>query len=268
MLTLAAAASLSPSLPPSLSALRVMAELSSSRKNAKVPEGALSYDEIRAECARLPPGALWEDRQFSGTSVRPPPTASPYSHSRRGDSPCCPALTTTVFTVPALDILALHAPALDAPAHAAAALAAPSPPQLKVPLPFPQALYKPRSTCPKYNHGEPIKWLRPNEIYGADVTGAKTALISDGLEAGDVEQGELGDCYLLGAMSAIAAASDDSLVQGELFYKLLKAGDLEKATADLRKGFCTFLLYKFGSWTEVLMPPPPVATSCISLCTP
>ena len=111
-----------------------------------------------------------------------------------------------------------------------------------------QALYKPRSTT-KYNGGEPIRWLRPTEMHGADASGASTRLIRGGMDAGDVEQGELGDCYLLGAMSAIAAATDDSGVQGELFYKLLRNRD--GADDDLKKGFCTFLLYKFGTWAEV-----------------
>jgi hypothetical protein len=88
-------------------------------------------------------------------------------------------------------------------------------------------------------------------VHGADASGAKMGLVSDGLEAGDVEQGELGDCYLLGAMAAVAAASDDSGIQGELLYKLLKQPNHDKATADLRRGFCTFTLYKFGVWTEV-----------------
>lgn len=113
-----------------------------------------------------------------------------------------------------------------------------------------QALYKPRSTT-KFNNGNPIKWCRPTELLGADASGEKMALIKDGIEAGDVEQGELGDCYLLGAMSAIAAATDDSGIQGELFFKLLKQQDQGRRQAELRKGFCTFQLFKFGTWTEV-----------------
>jgi hypothetical protein len=184
--------------------------LAPSRKNGRVFDGSLSYDEIRQQCAQLPAGALWEDRQFSGNAVRARTARCRQSHlfiNPRHTDQCA--------------------------------------------LPSPQALYKPRSICPKYNNGELIKWLRPTEVQGADVTGAKMALVSDGLEAGDVEQGELGDCYLLGAMAAVATAYDDSGVQGELLYKLLKQPDPDKATADLRRGFCTFTLYKFGVWTEV-----------------
>ena len=48
-----------------------------------------------------------------------------------------------------------------------------------------------------------MRWLRPHEVTGADASSID--LIKDGLTAGDVVQGELGDCYLLGAMSSIAA---------------------------------------------------------------
>lgn len=47
--------------------------LASSRKNSRVSDGSLSYDEIRQQCAQLPAGALWEDRQFSGNAVRARP---------------------------------------------------------------------------------------------------------------------------------------------------------------------------------------------------
>jgi hypothetical protein len=43
--------------------------VASSRKHGRVLDNSLSYDEIRQQCAQLPAGVLWEDRQFSGNAV-------------------------------------------------------------------------------------------------------------------------------------------------------------------------------------------------------
>lgn len=43
---------------------------SPSRAKGGVGEGQLSYDEVQAECRRLPAGGLWEDRSWSGNVVR------------------------------------------------------------------------------------------------------------------------------------------------------------------------------------------------------
>jgi hypothetical protein len=112
-----------------------------------------------------------------------------------------------------------------------------------------RALYLPRGSTARYNGGQKIKWLRPNEMTGA---GSSVDFIRDGAESGDVIQGELGDCYLLGAMSSIASAG---------LLKRLVRNDQEVA-ADLAKGFITFTLYTFGDWVEVsvdtLLPVGPV----------
>lgn len=84
-----------------------------------------------------------------------------------------------------------------------------------------------------------IKWLRPHEIAGTDP--AQIALVKGGADAGDVVQGRLGDCYLLGAMSSIAAK--DLLPQ--IFCTDADPNDC------IRRGFMTFRLYKFGEWQEV-----------------
>ena len=68
----------------------------------------------------------------------------------------------------------------------------------------PRSIYvsgRPKSGKP-YAGGN-IRWLRPHEVKGADP--ALLSLVLGGAEAGDVVQGELGDCYLLGAMSSIAS---------------------------------------------------------------
>ena len=99
-------------------------------------------------------------------------------------------------------------------------------------------LYLPGSKT-RYAGGQKIKWLRPNEVAGAG--GKPIELIKDGADAGDVIQGELGDCYLLGAMSSIAA-------KGMLSRLLWSEADV---AGDLKRGFITFKLYKFGEWVQV-----------------
>ena len=101
---------------------------------------------------------------------------------------------------------------------------------------------KPASQRQVFNGGNKIKWCRARDVKGAEASRLK--LIEGTAEAGEVEQGELGDCYLLGAMSSVANLKDES--GASHIRKLLKSSD-----ADLQLGFATFLLYKFGSWVEV-----------------
>ena len=98
---------------------------------------------------------------------------------------------------------------------------------------------------PTYNDGRPINWRRPHELKGVDPARVDLVVGSDGASAGDVVQGELGDCYLLGAMSAIAAAVINQR-HGALLLKRIKSGK-----AELDQGFVTFELYSFGEWVEV-----------------
>ena len=89
-----------------------------------------------------------------------------------------------------------------------------------------------------YNNGK-VRWLRPHEV--ADADASQIALTRGGADAGDVIQGELGDCYLLGAMSSVVAR--------DLLNPLIKPGvDPDEC---IRNGFITFVLYKFGEWVEV-----------------
>ena len=93
-----------------------------------------------------------------------------------------------------------------------------------------------------FNGGRPIRWLRPHELKGASP--GDIELIKDGVSSGDVIQGELGDCYLLGAMSSIAAAAYRG-ERGALLKRLIKTG-----SAELGLGFVTFQMYTFGEWVE------------------
>jgi hypothetical protein len=110
----------------------------------------------------------------------------------------------------------------------------------RFPAQDPRTLYGPDGlpSGKPYGGGGAVRWLRPHEVKGASKEGL--GLVHDGADAGDVIQGELGDCYLLGAMSSIAAKG--------LLPKLLKEGDPMES---IRRGFMTFMLYKFGEWVEV-----------------
>ena len=110
----------------------------------------------------------------------------------------------------------------------------------RFPADDPRSVYvtgRPASGKP-YANGN-IRWLRPHEVKGADPS--LLSLVLGGAEAGDVVQGELGDCYLLGAMSSIASK--------DLLTPLLREGT-DPATM-IARGFMTFKLYKFGEWCEV-----------------
>lgn len=97
---------------------------------------------------------------------------------------------------------------------------------------------EPTAVDKPFNGGN-VRWLRPHEFSGVDPS--QLALIVGGATAGDVIQGELGDCYLLGAMSSIAAR--------DMLGKLIKPG--VSPLECINKGFMTWQLYKFGEWVEV-----------------
>lgn len=46
-----------------------------------------------------------------------------------------------------------------------------------------------------------VEWKRPHEIYTGD---GEPVMLKDGASPGDVKQGELGDCWLLGAFLTLA----------------------------------------------------------------
>jgi hypothetical protein len=48
------------------------------------------------------------------------------------------------------------------------------------------------------------EWKRPSELNG----GAPVSLFTNGTSSGDIIQGALGDCYLLGAMASVATRDD------------------------------------------------------------
>lgn len=57
------------------------------------------------------------------------------------------------------------------------------------------SLYKNPDEKPEYALEHNIEWKRPEEI----CPGEEPQMIKDGMTSGDVKQGQLGDCWLLGA---------------------------------------------------------------------
>ena len=53
-----------------------------------------------------------------------------------------------------------------------------------------------------------IEWLRPSEFVPRLTDGKSPQLFVDGAEAGDIVQGDLGDCWFLSALSTVASRTD------------------------------------------------------------
>lgn len=62
-----------------------------------------------------------------------------------------------------------------------------------------------------------IEWKRPHEIYQGE---GKPMMMKEGMTSGDVKQGELGDCWLLGALLCLGT-------KPELMKNLIYADGLE-----------------------------------------
>ncbi len=61
----------------------------------------------------------------------------------------------------------------------------------------------------------------------------------DGIAPGDIKQGELGDCWVLGSIAALG-------VYPELLQNLILKEDLDY-------GFCIFQFFKNGEWKRVII---------------
>lgn len=94
-------------------------------------------------------------------------------------------------------------------------------------------------------------WLRPDE-FAPLPPGEAHALVLGGAAAGDVVQGALGDCYFLGALSAVAA-SHDVRRRSRLLQLVLPADGRshEDPPEGGASGLYTFRFYVFGEWVQV-----------------
>jgi hypothetical protein len=81
---------------------------------------------------------------------------------------------------------------------------------------------------------KPMEWTH---IF--DISSKKRELVTAGADANDIKQGALGDCWLLGAMSVVAARRG-------LLDQVVNRNPANEA-----KGLFSFNFYKFGDWREV-----------------
>jgi hypothetical protein len=85
---------------------------------------------------------------------------------------------------------------------------------------------------------ENIDWKRPEEIYvPQDTSKGGAMMMKDGFSPGDVKQGELGDCWLLGAI--LCLATNPELLQNLIYHD------------GMQFGYAVFRFFKDGSWRFV-----------------
>ena len=102
----------------------------------------------------------------------------------------------------------------------------------------PAALYRDEQFVPDYDADltAQVSWLRPHEFT------ASPEYFVDGTSSGDVVQGRLGDCWIMGSLAAVAN-HPDQLIEN------LFGSDPD----DFKKyGVYTCRFYKDGAWVEVV----------------
>jgi len=94
-------------------------------------------------------------------------------------------------------------------------------------------------------------WLRPEE-FAPLPAGEAHSLVYGDAAAGDVIQGGLGDCYLLGALSTVAATprADGASRLKDLVLPL-DGGSFDNPPEGAQHGFFTFRVAVFGDWVPV-----------------
>jgi hypothetical protein len=101
------------------------------------------------------------------------------------------------------------------------------------------SLYKNPAEPPDYAESTPVvEWMRPEEALKSG-NEDEIKMVSQGMRPGDVKQGTLGDCWLLGAFLCLAT-------HPELLQNLIvKDG--------IKYGFAVFQFFKNGEWKQVLV---------------
>jgi len=83
-----------------------------------------------------------------------------------------------------------------------------------------------------------LEWKRPHDLT------SNPELFVDGADRFDINQGELGDCWLLAAMSSLA-------MNHNLFHKVLIQG--QSFNEDDYAGIFKFRFWQYGEWVEVVV---------------
>lgn len=97
------------------------------------------------------------------------------------------------------------------------------------------SLYKDSTNPPEYANDTPdVEWKRPHEIAPDEAM-----MIKDGINPGDVKQGVLGDCWLLGSFLILSTHGD--LLQNLIVYD------------GLEYGFAVFQFFKNGRWQYIIV---------------
>ena len=98
------------------------------------------------------------------------------------------------------------------------------------------ALYIDPLNPPEYADQSPnVPWYRPQQIFPSE----EPMMMKDGLRPGDVKQGLLGDCWLLG--SFLCLATNPELLENLIYYDGIK------------QGFSVFQFFKDGGWKYVVV---------------
>ena len=100
-----------------------------------------------------------------------------------------------------------------------------------------ESLYIDPLNPPDYADASPdVQWYRPQQIYTGE---AGPKMIIDGMKPGDVKQGILGDCWLLG--SFLCLATNPELLTNLIYHDGIK------------EGFAVFQFFKNGKWVYVVV---------------
>ena len=90
---------------------------------------------------------------------------------------------------------------------------------------------------PDYADDTPnVEWKRPHEIFTGE---GKPMMMKEGLSAGDVKQGALGDCWLLGSFLCLAT-------NPEMLANLIVHDGIEF-------GYAVFQFFKNGRWQYIIV---------------
>jgi Calpain family cysteine protease len=101
------------------------------------------------------------------------------------------------------------------------------------------SLYFNPAEPPDYAEGTPVvEWMRPEEALKSGDSD-KVAMVKNGMKPGDVKQGTLGDCWLLGSFMVLGTHPE--LLQNLIVKDCIKYG------------FAVFQFFKNGEWKQVLV---------------
>ena len=98
-------------------------------------------------------------------------------------------------------------------------------------------MYRDPEDKPKYAEDYPVvEWRRPEEICAPE----EPFMIKDGIHSGDVKQGAIGNCWLMGSFLLLGT-------KPQLLRNLIVEAD------GIKEGFAVFQFFKNGKWQYVII---------------